>query len=376
VKRIGAQRARRAARALLRAARPVTVAERIERAPSLDRPVSAMADVVVHALPPGRGADALHGVPFGQPVHPTLVQATVGCWTSSVLLDLLGGPGTERAAAALAAAGVAAAVPAAATGLADWSALHPYQQRVGLVHAASQAGATLLFTGSLLARAAGARGTSRALSASGLLAATAGAYLGGHLALRLGAGASHAEPIDHLAVLGWHDLCPFAELPSRRPVRRQLGYLSVLVMRAGDAVYVLADRCAHLGGPLHQGRVTRVGGAACVTCPWHGSVFRLSDGAVLHGPATARQPTFETRVTAAGQVQVRPRDPVPGQPWQAPTIHQKRPRLSRLPAYSGSLVMLPLLSGPGSASGRSPAATVRVPSDAPALLNRPPSISA
>jgi nitrite reductase/ring-hydroxylating ferredoxin subunit/uncharacterized membrane protein len=331
VKRIGGQRAWRAARSALHAARPVTVAERFERAPFLDWPVSVLADVVVRALPPGRGSDALHGVPFGQPAHPTLAQATVGCWTSSVLLDLLGGPGTDRASATLAAAGVAAAVPAAATGLADWSALHPYQQRVGLVHAVSQAGATLLFTSSLLARAAGQRGTSRALSACGLLAATAGAYLGGHLALRLGAGASHAEPIDHLAVLGWHDLCTLAELPAGRPVRRQLGYLSVLVLRAGDAVYVLADRCAHLGGPLHQGRVTRVGGVACVTCPWHGSVFRLGDGAVLHGPATARQPTFETRATATGLVQVRPRDPVLGQPWTAPTIHQKRSRMSGLP---------------------------------------------
>jgi nitrite reductase/ring-hydroxylating ferredoxin subunit len=349
---------------VLHAARPVTVAERIERAPCLDRPVSAVADAVVRALPPGRGADALHGVPFGQPVHPALVQATVqatvGCWTSSVLLDLLGGPGTERAAATLAAAGVAAAVPAAATGLADWSALHPYQQRVGLVHAVSQASATLLFTGSLLARAAGLPGAGRALSASGLFAATVGAYLGGHLALRLGAGASHAEPIDHLAVLGWHDLCPLADLPPGRPVRRQLGYLSVLAIRAGDAVHVLADRCAHLGGPLHQGRVTRGGGVACVTCPWHESVFRLSDGAVLHGPATARQPAFETRVTDAGQVQVRPRDPVPGQPWwSAPAAQRKRSRLARLPGYSGSRVMLPLPSGPGSAAGGSLAATDR-----------------
>ena len=44
-------------------------------------------------------------------------------------------------------------------GLADWSALHTDQQRVGLVHAAVQAGATLLFGGSLLARRAGRRGT-------------------------------------------------------------------------------------------------------------------------------------------------------------------------------------------------------------------------
>jgi nitrite reductase/ring-hydroxylating ferredoxin subunit len=42
------------------------------------------------------------------------------------------------------------------------------------------------------------------------------------------------------------------------------------------------------------------------TCPWHGSTYRLSDGAVVHGPATARQPAFETRIADAGIVQVRP----------------------------------------------------------------------
>jgi nitrite reductase/ring-hydroxylating ferredoxin subunit len=44
-----------------------------------------------------------------------------------------------------------------------------------------------------------------------------------------------------------------------------------------------------------------------VTCPWHGSTFRVSDGAVIHGPATARQPAFESRITESGWVQVRPR---------------------------------------------------------------------
>jgi nitrite reductase/ring-hydroxylating ferredoxin subunit len=31
-------------------------------------------------------------------------------------------------------------------------------------------------------------------------------------------------------------------------------------------------------------------------CPWHASAFRLSDGAVRHGPATSRQVRYETRV--------------------------------------------------------------------------------
>jgi nitrite reductase/ring-hydroxylating ferredoxin subunit/uncharacterized membrane protein len=302
----------RTARAALRSVRPATVAERVERAQVLDRPVSALSSLVVHALPPGRRTDALHGVPFGQPAHPALVRIPLGCWASAVLLDLRGGPGAERAAATLIAAGVAAAVPAAAAGLADWSALHSHQQRVGLVHAISQAGATTLFAGSLLARAAGRHGRGKLLSAGGLLTATAGAYLGGHLALRLGAGVSHAEPIGHLAALGWHDLCPLAELPEGRPARRQLGYLSVLAVRDGDAVQVLADRCSHLGGPLHQGRVASADGVALVTCPWHGSAFRLADGAVLHGPSTARQPAFDARVTGARMVQVRPQDPPGG----------------------------------------------------------------
>jgi nitrite reductase/ring-hydroxylating ferredoxin subunit/uncharacterized membrane protein len=298
-----------AARAALRSIRPAAVAERVERAQVLDRPVSALSGLVVRALPPGRRADALHGVPFGQPAHPALVRLPLGCWASAVLLDLRGGLGAERAAATLVAAGVAAAVPAAASGLADWSALHSHQQRVGLVHAIAHAGATSLFAGSLLARATGRHGRGKLLSAGGLLAATAGAYLGGHLALRLGAGVSHAEPIGHLAALGWHDLCPLAELPEGRPARRQLGYLSVLAVRDGDAVRVLADRCSHLGGPLHQGRVASVDGVPRVTCPWHGSAFRLSDGAVLHGPSTARQPAFDARVTGSGMVQVRPQDP-------------------------------------------------------------------
>jgi nitrite reductase/ring-hydroxylating ferredoxin subunit/uncharacterized membrane protein len=285
--------------------RPSALAERIERAHALDPVISGLSDSVVRALPAGSRTDALHGVPFGQPAHPALVRLPLGCWTSAVILDMF--RGTERAAAVLIAAGVAGTAPAAATGLADWSALHRDQQRVGLVHAVTQASAATLFLGSLAARAGGRTGYGRALSASGLALATAGAYLGGHLALRLGAGTSHAEQVSHLSGLGWHDLCTLAELPDRHPVRRQLGYLSLLVYRQGPEVSVLSDRCSHLGGPLHQGRIVVERGSACVTCPWHGSTFAIADGSVVHGPGTARQPSFETRITTDGRVELRPR---------------------------------------------------------------------
>ncbi|MGD0559118.1 MAG: Rieske 2Fe-2S domain-containing protein [Streptosporangiaceae bacterium] len=281
--------------------RPVQLAERIERAPQLDRAVHALSRTVVRALPAGPRTDALHGVPFGQPAHPAIVRLPLGCWTSAVLLDLI--PGTARASRLLIGAGLAGVVPATATGLADWSALHRHQQRVGLVHALAQGGAGVFFAASFGLRAAGRNREGKLLSACGLTALLAGTYLGGHLALRLGAGASHAEPIGHLSTLGWHDLCPADSLPNGRMVRRQLGYLSLAVLRSGSEVYVLADHCAHLGGPLHQGRMS----ASTVTCPWHGSTFRLTDGGVVHGPATARQPAFETRITDSGWLQIRPR---------------------------------------------------------------------
>jgi nitrite reductase/ring-hydroxylating ferredoxin subunit/uncharacterized membrane protein len=285
--------------------RPAALAERVEQAHVLDPVVSRLSDGVVRVLPAGPGTDALHGVPFGQPVHPALVRLPLGCWASAVLLDLF--RGTERASRLLIGAGVAGALPATVTGLADWSALHRDQQRVGLVHAACQATAAALFLGSLTARAGGRTGYGRLLSGGGLAVATAGSYLGGHLALRLGAGASHAEPVSHLAGLGWHDLCGLGELPDRRPVRRQLGYLSLMVYRQGHEVQVLSDRCSHLGGPLHQGRIVVERGAACVACPWHGSTFVIADGSVVHGPATARQPAFQTRVTTDGRVELRAR---------------------------------------------------------------------
>jgi nitrite reductase/ring-hydroxylating ferredoxin subunit/uncharacterized membrane protein len=286
-------------------ARPATIAERIERAHVLDRPIRVLSDTVVRALPAGPRTDALHGVPFGQPAHPALVRLPLGCWTSAALLDAF--RGSERASRVLIAAGLLGTLPAAATGLADWSALHRDQQRVGLVHLGCQGSAALLFAGSLGARIAGRHGYGKTLSTAGLLCVTVGAYLGGHLALRLGAGASHADQVSHLSGLGWHDLCAATSLPDRRPVRRQLGYLSLLVYRDGAAVYVLSDRCAHLGGPLHQGRIVIERGSVCIACPWHGSTFRLADGRVVHGPATARQPSFETRVTTDGLVQLRPR---------------------------------------------------------------------
>ncbi|WP_242908360.1 Rieske 2Fe-2S domain-containing protein [Actinomadura terrae] len=285
--------------------RLVDAAEGLEHARGLDHTIRLLSSAVRRTLRPGPVKDTLHGVPFGHPAHPPLTDVPMGCWVSAAVLDLL--PGTGRAAKALVATGLAAAVPTTLAGLSDWADLHREQQRVGLVHACGMLTASTLYSASLVARSRGQEGTGRAFGFAGLAALLAGGYLGGHLAFRLAAGANHADQVAHLVSLGWHDLCPADDLPDGWPVHRRLGYISLFVLRTGDEIHVLADRCSHLAGPLHQGRiVTDDDAVLCVVCPWHGSTFRVVDGSVVHGPATARQPSFETRVTEEGLVQVRP----------------------------------------------------------------------
>ena len=243
---------------------------------------------------PGKVRDALHGVWLGHPLHPVLIQAPVGAWLSASILDFTGAD--EKAARRLVTAGLTAAVPAALAGAADWSEQHEQQMRVGVVHAAGNVAAAGLYGASLISR--GPR-TGRLLRLAGLAAVSASGLLGGHISFRLAGGANHAEEIPHLVEPGWHHLIAAAELPEGKPVRQVLGEVPVVAIRVNGAVRVLADRCSHMSGPLSDGELAD----GCLTCPWHGSMFRVADGTVARGPATAPQPAFETR-EAGGAIQV------------------------------------------------------------------------
>lgn len=285
--------------------KPFESATLLEDAEPLDRLVSPVRTAAAAVLRSRRLRDLLHGVWLGHPLHPVLVQLPVGAFASAAVLDAL--PGHERSADVLLGVGVASAGPAAVAGLADWSELHEQQQRVGLVHAGANTVALLCYTGSLAARARGRRGFGKALALAGLAAIGAGGYLGGHLAYRQAAGANHAEEVPHLVGAGWHDLCAVDDLAADgQPQLRMLGEgaaaVPLLVVRDGDRIHVLSDRCSHLAGPLHEGSVDL--GAGCVTCPWHGSAFALEDGVVRHGPATSPVHAFDVRIEH-GRLQVR-----------------------------------------------------------------------
>jgi nitrite reductase/ring-hydroxylating ferredoxin subunit len=277
----------------LRILKPIAKLENVE---ALD-PLAHLARRIVLAIVKPRAVeDLLHGVPFGHPIHPMLVLVPTGAWASAAVLDLL--PGNERAARILVGTGVLSALPTALTGETDWARLHDQQLRVGIVHAALNVGAVGLYSASWFARRAGNEGLGKLLAFAGFGAVGAGGYLGGHLAYRQASGANHAEHVPHRFPSGWQQLAPLAELPEGELLRKVVRGQPLLVHRTGSDVQVLSDTCSHLSGPLHQGELTiEPGEGACITCPWHQSVFSLANGEVVHGPATSPQPVFETRLT-------------------------------------------------------------------------------
>ena len=164
---------------------------RLESVEALDAPAAAIGRRVRELIPAGAPKDALSGRWLGHAVHPILSDIPIGTWTSSVLLDWIGGSDSRTAADRLLATGVLAAGATVVTGWSDWSdaeAADAAVRRSGLVHAAANATATALMISSFIQRKRGARGRGKLLSLTGAAAMGVGGWLGGHLSYTLGAG--------------------------------------------------------------------------------------------------------------------------------------------------------------------------------------------
>ncbi|MEH3156240.1 MAG: DUF2231 domain-containing protein [Gordonia paraffinivorans] len=148
-----------------------------EKLSSLDA-VASMAARALSPLLSGGPGDVLRGSWLGHPLHPVLVTVPIGAWTAVPLFDLTGQP---VAAQRLTAVGLAAAVPAATAGLAEYTTLDAAQRRVALVHAASNSVAMTALVGSMIARTRGLTGRAHALTIAGLGVTGVSGALGGHL---------------------------------------------------------------------------------------------------------------------------------------------------------------------------------------------------
>lgn len=268
---------------------------------ALDPAAERLSGTVAGALKPGPARDALSGTFLGHALHPLLTDIPIGTWVSATLLDLAGGRQSEDAARRLVGAGILASLPTAVTGSVEWAdsaKSSDAARRVGLVHAAANVVALSLYSASYAARRRGRRRRGATLALAGAGALAVGGHLGGHLSYVEGVGVSQTTFEE--GPREWTAALPEAELSDGATACVEVAGVTVLLARSGGQLHALADRCNHRGGPLHQGELAD----GCVSCPWHGSRFRLADGSVERGPAAAPQPTYETRVSD-GQIEVR-----------------------------------------------------------------------
>lgn len=267
----------------------------IEQARALDPVAQRIAGFWSRALSSDRLRDVLSGRPLGHPLHPAAVLVPAGTLLSATALDLVGGSGARPAARRLIGLGLVTAGPTALAGWSDWLDTEQAERRVGLVHATSNVVGLAAYALSWWQRHQGRSG--RLAGLAGASALGVGGWLGGHLAYAQGVGvdttAFQPGPTE------WTDAGPADEVTDA--LRRvDVAGTALLVTRVDGRPVAIANRCTHRGAPLSDGERD----AACVSCPWHGSRFDLSTGAVQRGPATRPQPVYEVR-ERAGRIEVR-----------------------------------------------------------------------
>ena len=274
--------------------------ELAHRLPWLD----GVAETMEQAFAPLLGQDAprgprdfLYGTWLGHPLHSAVVTVPVGAWTATMIFDLMG---EERAADLCLGLGLASAAGAALTGAAQWqdATNNEEPRRLGALHALLNVAATTLMAGSFVLRKRGDRVTGFALSTTALGIGLASAWLGGELSYDLGIGVDHAA--FETPPTKWTTVAALADLQDGKPLRVEPNGTPVMLLRQGDQIRAIGATCPHLSGPLDEGAIE----GDTVTCPWHGSVFCLTDGAVIHGPATMPVAAYEVRVEE-GQVAIR-----------------------------------------------------------------------
>jgi nitrite reductase/ring-hydroxylating ferredoxin subunit len=104
----------------------------------------------------------------------------------------------------------------------------------------------------------------------------------------------------------WVDVLATGDLADAVLTPADLDGEGILLFRTGDRIFAIGARCSHAGMSLEHARVKGDGDDAILTCPAHGSQFRVADGRVLRPPAQRPLASYDAR-DVDGRVQVRPR---------------------------------------------------------------------
>ncbi len=282
-----------------RAARPLR---------GLSNGIAGVTRVVFGALgTPGRYLqDLLNGVWLGHSLHAVLVDVVVGGATAALLLDVLrvffGMEGLETATTWIVGLVWLSAAGSILTGLTDFkdtspdSATRDVTGLHGLINIVGTGG----FAFSFIQHVTGNHDAGFWGLLVGYVIISVGAYIGGHIVYKHGY-AINVNAFSRGKRAGeFTPVLPLAELPENTPTKASHGATAIMLVRRGDVVHALKNTCSHASGPLSDGTV----GEGTIQCPWHGSVFRLGDGSVVHGPATSRQVSYRARING-DQVEIQ-----------------------------------------------------------------------
>lgn len=248
--------------------------------------------------------DFLNGSWLGHSLHPVVIDVVVGGATVAFMLQLLSWLGVAELQVALRwvlgltwLAGLSAIV----TGLTDFKDTATGDERhvVGL-HGLLNIVATVVLIGAFVALLGDADAVAGSLIVAGFAVLSVGAFIGGHVVFKYGYMVNHNAFAGGRKAKEYTAVLPAAELPEATPTKAMLGATALVVVRRGDLVYALKETCSHAGGSLSQGTLS----GDTIVCPRHASAFRLSDGAVRHGPAVTRQVTYRARFSG-DQVEVQ-----------------------------------------------------------------------
>ncbi len=195
-----------------------------------------------HRRHPGRSGQERSVRDRGRPPAAPGVLVTVPIGASRAPSSSTSTCGDRDASRQLIGLGILSSLPAAATGLSDWSDTEGAERRVGLVHAASNTVGLALLTASWLSRRGGGGGRLLALAGFGVMGA--GGWLGGHLSYALGVGvdttAFMSPPTD------WTDVCAETDLLEGQSQSFTVEDMPVLLVRHEGRV--------RPGRPLHPPR--------------------------------------------------------------------------------------------------------------------------
>jgi nitrite reductase/ring-hydroxylating ferredoxin subunit/uncharacterized membrane protein len=243
--------------------------------------------------------DLLNGSWLGHSLHALVVDVVIGGATIVLFFDILA---TWFAVEGLATASTwglglvwLAGLASVASGLTDFKDTPPNngERDVAMLHGLINTLAFALIGISFFQRLGGSHDIGFWLLLVGYLLLSVGSYIGGHLVFKYGYMVNYNAFSKGRRAKDFTAVAPVADVPDDRPFKVMFGTTAVMLVRRGEVVHALKDSCSHAGGPLSEGELR----GDTITCPWHGSVFRITDGAVVHGPAGTRQVSYAARIS-------------------------------------------------------------------------------